>query len=128
MSNLKRFNNNSESNIKMGLGTLLSNLKNTDTNHNKNVINSAIKHVLSKMTDNIDNQLAFLNYYNTLTILIGINTMSDFTKANIEELVVTFTGLRKDITKQITNEVKNTIGTSSIGGKRKSKKSRKHPR
>ena len=126
MSNLKRFNNNSESNIKMGLGTLLSNLKNTDTNHNKNVINSAIKHVLSKMTDNIDNQLAFLNYYNTLTILIGINTMSDFTKANIEELVGIFTGLRRDIKNVITEEVKNAPLTG--GGKRKSKKSRKHSR
>lgn len=127
MSNLKNINYNSIRNIEKGVGTLLSSI-NDDTDNNRNVLRSAIKYVLSKMTDNIDNQLAFQNYYITLTTLIAINSLSDFTKGNIEELVVTFTGLRKDITKQITNEVKNTIGTPLIGGKRKSKKSRKHPR
>jgi hypothetical protein len=99
---------------------------------NRNYIIKDIIDELDKIKRSVNNNpQESIKSFTTLTILMGIYSMSDFSKDNIRSMRALLTNLRGEINREVNKEISEIKIEEVDGGgsrKRRSKKSRKHPK
>jgi hypothetical protein len=95
---------------------------------NRNYIIKDIIDELDKIKQSINNNpQESMKSFTTLTMLMGIYSMSDFSKDSIRSMRVLLKNLRAEINEEVKGGI-STIGSEEVdggGGKRRSKKSRR---
>jgi len=95
---------------------------------NRNYIIKDIIDELDKIKQSINNNpQESMKSFTTLTMLMGIYSMSDFSKDSIRSMRVLLNNLRGEINQEVKGGI-STIGGEEVdggGGKRRSKKSRR---
>jgi hypothetical protein len=99
---------------------------------NRNYIIKDIIDELDKIKRSVNNNpQESMKSFTTLTILMGIYSMSDFSKDSIRSMRALLTNLRGEINKEVNKEISEIKIEEVDGGgsrKRGPKKSRKHPK